>query len=165
MKKSKALAGHEQVYHAAMFCQGKRSGLTEHSLHGEKKACPAKGTKKSKGSLLCPHEPSKQTWKISGHTPGMGETSGFKGLNLIAGVTHPHPIHNAHPKVCQSAQSHAVRFAFRQLALIVGSGPTRSSLPGCGKSVDQVALTHKRTGGTTETETNCTTWLWLEESL
>jgi hypothetical protein len=42
---------------------------------------------------------------------------------LIAGFTDPHAVHNPHPDVCQSTQGHAVGFPFRQLALVIGSGP------------------------------------------
>src|SRR5258708_6134209 len=131
-KKQEPLLGHEQVYHAALRCQAASLPLTAQRLRGEKKACPAKGKKKSKGSLFCPHEPSKRAWKISGNTFGMGELSGFKGFRLITRLTHPHAIHNADPDVCQRAQSHAVRFAFRQFALVIRSRPwfRERGLPG-----------------------------------
>src|SRR5215467_13314949 len=84
---------------------------------------PTQRQKKSPGSLFCPHEPSRRTQKTSGTPFSVSELSGFKGVSLIACLIHPHRVHNAHPDVCQSTQSHAVGFALRQFALVVGSRP------------------------------------------
>src|SRR5258708_6999998 len=47
----------------------------------------------------------------------------FKGRGLIAGLVHPHAIHDAHPDVGQGAHGHAVAFPFCSLALVVGQRP------------------------------------------
>jgi hypothetical protein len=109
MRKQKALAGHEQVYHAALRRQGKRSGLTPQRLRGEKKPCPATGKKEDHGSLFYQREPSKPAWIRSGDPFGVGELSVFKGLSLIARLTRPHAIHNAHPNVGQSRKHSSPR--------------------------------------------------------
>jgi hypothetical protein len=56
----------------------------------------------------------------------------FKGRGLIAGVTHPHAIDDAHPHVGQGANRHTVCFAFSTLALVIGQRPgfVQRRLPG-----------------------------------
>jgi hypothetical protein len=74
-----------------------------------------------------------------GRLPAVGQLSGFKRLALLARLIHPPAIHNAHPDVCQSAQSHAVGVALRQFALVVGGCPgfRERRLP--GKLIEMIA--------------------------
>ena len=69
MKGQKALAEHEQVYHAAMPCQAASLPLTGHGLRGEKKVCPAKGKKKSKGSLFVDNVSLAKGWIFQSRIP------------------------------------------------------------------------------------------------
>src|SRR5260370_22835645 len=100
MKKQKALAGHGQVYHAAMGCQAASLSLTAHGLRGEKNACPAKDPKKSELSLFCPASwwsiPGSQ---ISGSSFRVGHFGSGKGARVIACLVDSHTIDNRHPDV------------------------------------------------------------------
>src|SRR5258708_22957611 len=102
MKKQKALAGHGQVYHAAMGCQAASLSLTAHGLRGEKKACPAKGQKKSELSLCCParwwSRPGSQT---SGSSFGVSHLDSGNGFRVRAALLHRRTIHSTLPAVRQ----------------------------------------------------------------
>src|SRR5258708_18022342 len=132
MKKQKALAGHGQVYHAAMGCQAASLSLTAHGLRGEKKACPAKGQKKSELSLFCParwwSRPGSQT---SGSSFGVSQLGSGKGFRVIAGLVDPHTIDNTHPDVGQGPHRHTVTLALRTFALVIIACPgfLRGRLP------------------------------------
>jgi hypothetical protein len=79
--KQRHLAGHEQVYHAAMGCQAASLPLTAHRLRGEKKACPGQGKKKHENALFCPRvSRSKPASQTSGRVFGVGVLSRSKGL-------------------------------------------------------------------------------------
>jgi hypothetical protein len=65
--------------------------------------------------------------------PGrMSQLRRFKRRGLIAGVTHPHAIDDAHPDVGQGSDSHAVGLALCAFALVIGQRPrlTQRRLPG-----------------------------------
>jgi len=113
---------HEEAYHAVHRCQAavlRLLSLTSLRLRGLKNPCPIEGQKTDR---CFASQTSRQQPLNSGDAFRMGELSGFKSLGLIACLTHPHPIHNAHPDVCQSAQGHAVRFAFRGAGLLLSAG-------------------------------------------
>ncbi len=52
----RAWAGQEQVYHAALCCQAASLSLTAQHLHGQNKACPAKGKKQRGSAAFCQYE-------------------------------------------------------------------------------------------------------------
>src|SRR5713226_1236123 len=100
--------------------------------HSQNRAWRAEGKEPSRGSACCQHKRWRQSWDHSGRAFGMGKLSGFKRVRLIARFTHPHPIKNADPNVCQGSDGHAMRFALNSLALVVGKGPgfLQRRLPG-----------------------------------
>jgi len=106
---------HEQVYHAASRCQGKRSGLTAHRLHDLERVCSVEGQKTggfaSKGSA-----PLRDAAAMEG-------LSRLEGGCFIPLMLVHHGENDAHPHVGQGSDRHRMAFPFRSLALIVVGGP------------------------------------------
>src|SRR6266567_1389256 len=98
--------GHEEVYHAAIRCQGKRSGLTPYRLRGVKKACPVEG--KKTGAFASSGKPAvAQRWLLPlRNVFGMRLLSSLEGRRHIALVLGPQSKDDPDPDVSQSTHSH-----------------------------------------------------------
>jgi hypothetical protein len=123
MKKQKALAGHGQVYHAAMGCQAASLYLTAHGLRGGKKACPAKGKKERGLSLFCRAKQSKRAGKVSSSASGVRALSSFKCVGVITGLALPHAIDDSDPDLSQCPHCHTMALALSPFTTIVVKRP------------------------------------------
>src|SRR5260370_23705392 len=61
-----------------------------------------------------------------------GRAERLQTSRVIAGLTFPQAIDDAHPDVCQSPDSHTVGFALRSFPLVIGQRPgfLQGRLPG-----------------------------------
>src|SRR6266487_2531358 len=94
---------HEEVYHAASRCQGKRSGLTARRLHDLKKTCSVEG-KKTGGFA------SQGTTPLS-HSASMKVLSRHKGGRVIGLMLVQHSENDTCPHVGKGSDSHRMAFA------------------------------------------------------
>ena len=106
---------HEAVYHATSRCQAASLSLTPRRLHSQKKACSVEG-KKTGGFA------SQERTPLS-RFAGMESLCLLKGNRSIGLVGLEHGEQNACPNVGEGSDSHAMAFAFRSFALIIGFGP------------------------------------------
>src|SRR6266571_2198956 len=90
----------------------------------EKSVCSTIGKEQSVSSALCRLTRAMRAWKRSGRALGVGKLSGFKRLRLIASLTHPHPIHNTYPDVCQGSYGHTMGLALSAFPLVISQCPS-----------------------------------------
>src|SRR5579864_4512681 len=115
-KWGKPSSEHEEVYHAASRCKGKRSGLTARRLHGQKKPCSVEGKKtgglasQRKALLSC-----MASMQISGRLKS-GAIIGLLGLE--------HGENDARPNVGEGPNSDTMTFPLAAFTLVIGFGPS-----------------------------------------
>src|SRR5215472_10280856 len=110
---------HEQAYHTAICCQGKRSGLTADHLCGWKKACLIESEKTTGAfadqrslSLVDPEQ------HMSGNSPHVSLLCQCTCLRLIRLPFEPHGMKDTHPDVGESTDGDRMAFPFFALALV-----------------------------------------------
>src|SRR5437868_4500631 len=123
---------HEEVYHAAPRCQGKRSGLTAWRLHGLKKACQVEGQKTGTCFASQQYESLIPVSAGLSRTRSMSTLCSFKGLRVIAPMFVPDSKDDSDPDIGKGSHGLRVTFSFLAFALIIRSGPrfTLGRLPG-----------------------------------
>src|SRR5215472_3217314 len=124
--------GHEEVYHAARWCQATSLSLTPPHVHGHGSVCPVEGKKPALGFAAQPRgEVTRGVQRESGYTPGMSLLCSLKGGWLVTRLLAPHRIQNSDPDIRECAHSDAMALAFTAFALVVGLRPrlTQSRLP------------------------------------
>lgn len=115
---------HGQVYHAALGCQGKRSGLTAESLRGRKRLCSV-ASKKTAGVFAAhKNQSGARVRRVgSGRSFGVSALSSLKGRSLIATVGEPHGIDDPDPDIGQGSDGDGMTLAFCSLAPVEGQRP------------------------------------------
>src|SRR5579875_2631449 len=114
---------HEEVYHAATWCQAASLSLTPRRLHGLKKACSVEGKNTGAFALQC------QAFLCS--LESVLVLSLFKDRRIVVLLGEPHGIDDAYPDAREGAQRYGVAFSLLAFALVILPRPglRASTLP------------------------------------